>query len=308
MRRLLIAVCLLAALTPTAALADSSVLPDPITGLPWVDPAHHSALEVFADNLASHIAGRPISITCNGDNDWSIFAQQQHFDPTIELGFVPGGSYWLATRTLVANADQMFLGPKVCLGLQQFGFAAIKPTKCQPTVTRATTTYVKKRYRAALWKIVDGKRVKRYVWRTKRVPETVTTSSLGPPAPCYVTGNRALAQEDSSYWTSYRTYAQALWALAHESIHNQQFVAGAPIDTLLPVSETDANCYGLQWVPWVAEQFGASPDDARAIAEYDYERLYPGYQSITNNGSPYWSADCRPGGPLDLTPSDNLWP
>jgi hypothetical protein len=307
-RRLILFVCLLATLVPAAALADTSVLPDPSTGLPWVDPAHHSALEVFADNVASHIAGRPVTITCNGDNDWGIFAQQQGFNPSIELGFVPIGYYWTATRTLVSNSDQMFLGPTVCLALQQFGFAMTKPTKCQPTVTKTTTTFVKRRYSAAVWKVVNGKRVKRFVWRTRRVPKTTTTSSLGPLAPCYKSGGTALAQEDPTYWTTYRAHAQALWALAHESIHNQQLVAGAPIDTVIPASETDANCYGLQWIPWVAEQFGATTDDAQAIAEFAYETMYTGYQGVMNNGSPYWSADCRANGSLDLTPGDNLWP
>jgi hypothetical protein len=308
MRRRVLIACLVAALCPAAALADSSVLPDPNAGLPWIDPAHHSPLELFAANVASHIAGRPITVTCNGDNDWSIFANQQHFDPAVELGFVPGGYYWLSTRTLVANSDQMFLGPKVCLALQQFGFASTKPTKCQPTVTTTKTIHVKKRYRAAVWKRIKGKRVKRYVWRTRLVARTTTTSSLGPYAPCYTSGGAALTAEDQSYWSNYRADAQALWALAHESIHNQQFVAGAPIDTLLPVSETDANCYGLQWILWVAEQFGATPDDARAIATFAYDRMYAGYQGVTNNGSSYWSEDCRQDGPLDLTPGDNLWP
>lgn len=292
---------------PAAAIADSSVLPDPATGLPWIDPAHHSPLEQFAATVATHIVGRPVTVVCNGDYDWSLLAQQQGFDPAVELGYVPS-FYYPSSGTIAGNADQMFLGPKVCLALQQFGFAAVKPTDCQETVTKTTTTYVKKRYRAAVWRRVDGKRVKRYVWRTRRVAKTVTTSSLGPPAPCYISGNRALAQEDQAYWDTYRDDVFGLWALAHEAIHQQQFVGGVLLNSVLPTSETDANCYGLQWIPWVAQQFGATPDDAQAVAEYAYEKLYPGYQGMTHDGSSYWSADCRPGGPLDLTPSDNLWP
>jgi hypothetical protein len=96
--------------------------------------------------------------------------------------------------------------------------------------------------------------------------------------------------------------------LAHESIHLLQDVPGVSVAAVLPTSETDANCYGLQWVPCVAQQFGATPDDALAIAKYAYDVLYPRYQGITHNGSPYWSADCHQDGPLDLTPGDGVWP
>ena len=248
-----------------------------------------------------------MTVTCNGDYHWSLLAQQRGFDPAIELGYVPF-FYYPSSGTVAGNADQMFLGPKVCLALQQFGFAAVKPTECQATVTRTTTTYVKMRYRAAVWKRADGKRVRRYAWRTRRIARTLTTSSLEPPANCYLGGGRELAPQDQTYWSTYRTDALGLWTLAHEAIHQQQFLGGASVNSVLPPSETDANCRGLQWIPWVAEQFGATADDAQAIAEYAYEMLYPGYQNLTNNGSPYWSPDCRPGGALDLTPNDNLWP
>ena len=49
-------------------------------------------------------------------------------------------------------------------------------------------------------------------------------------------------------------------------------------------------------------------DDGEAIAQYAYDKLYPGYQRVSYNGSPYWSAGCRETGPLDLTPGDNVWP
>lgn len=301
------ALALALAVGSAAAHADSSVLPSPGAGLPWADPAHQSALESFASSVAAHIAGRPVAVQCNGDNDWSIFAGQWGFDPAVELGFVPF-YYSTSSRAIVAGGDRMFLGPTVCLDLQLFGTAASKPTKCQGSVMRTTSTDVVERYAVVVKKKVKGRLTRRVVWLTRKVPRTTTTASAGPLAPCYAGGNRATAPQDDSYWSAYARYARALWTLAHESIHQQQFAPGAAIDAVLPASETDANCYGLQWLPYVAEQFGAAPDDAQAIAEYAYDKLYPGYRGFTNNGSPYWSSDCRSGGPLDLTPGDNLWP
>jgi hypothetical protein len=61
----------------------------------------------------------------------------------------------------------------------------------------------------------------------------------------------------------------------------------------------------MQSFALAAEQLGDTADDAAAIASYYATKLYP----LRRTQSPeYWSADCRPNGPLDLTPNDNVWP
>lgn len=289
-----------------AAAADTGVLPND-GNLPWTDPAHHSPLEQLATQIASHIAGRQATVQCDGQNDWNTLAAQFRFDPSYELGFVPW-RYWLASRLIADGGNVEFLSPTVCWNLEQFGVAPLKPTKCTPLVSQQTTRIVTERYRVTVRVKVRGKWVTKKVWRIRQTQQTVTTQVPGPPAPCYLGNGNTATAEPQSYWDTYRASAQAIWVLAHESIHVQEDLPGTSIDALLPMSETKANCYGLQWVPYVAQQLGASPDDAEAIAKYDYEVLYPGYRNITYNGSPYWSADCYQGGPLDLTPSDGVWP
>ena len=55
-----------------------------------------------------------------------------------------------------------------------------------------------------------------------------------------------------------------------------------------------------------AQQLGDTPDDAQAIADYFWTKLYP--QEQTEEPA-YWSAQCRPGGALDeRPPGSTMWP
>ena len=71
-------------------------------------------------------------------------------------------------------------------------------------------------------------------------------------------------------------------------------------------AEAKADCYGMQWMPYVAEQLGDTPDDAQAIARWFWDKVYP----LSRPTHPeYWSADCRPGGALDARPAGTTaWP
>lgn len=296
--RVCLALVVLLAAAP-AAMADTVVLPND-GALPWTDPAHHSPLEQLASGVATRIADRPVTVQCDGETEWNTFAAQHGIDPAVELGYVP--FRYTASRTISSGGDVAFLAPTVCSNLQQFGLAPLKPTKCEQPVSQTIT--VAQRYRATIRVRVQGRWVKRTVWRTRRVRRTVTSQRL---APCYLNG-RAAASEPASYWQTYAGDALAILVLAHESIHLGQDRVGASVDAVLPTSETDANCQGLQWMPYVAGQLGATPDDAEAIAKYAYDLLYPGYRGVSYNGSPYWSADCRADGPLDLSPGDGVWP
>ncbi|HET7368672.1 MAG TPA: hypothetical protein VFI83_09930, partial [Gaiella sp.] len=67
---------------------DTSVIPD-TPNLPWTDPTHQSPLEVFAAQVASAIAGRPVRVYCNGQTDWDSLAQSAGFDGSRVWGYVP---------------------------------------------------------------------------------------------------------------------------------------------------------------------------------------------------------------------------
>jgi hypothetical protein len=277
-----VALVLASAVLARAAYAETAVLPQS-ADLPWTDPAHASPLEQLATQVAQQIAGRPVSVRCEGENDWDTLAVQDGFDPSVELGSVPF-SYFVSDRTIADGGDVAYLSPGVCWNLEQFGLATVKPTECQPIAPLGVS-------------LQDARRFGE-------------DSDLGPagPTPCFAGGVAVDPSQSGAYWQTYEASVQALWVLAHESIHLLQDQVGASIDAILPMSETDANCYGLQWLPAVAEQFGATPDDAQSIADYAFANLYPAQQGLSANGSSYWSADCREDGPLDLTPGDGIWP
>ncbi len=113
----------------------------------------------------------------------------------------------------------------------------------------------------------------------------------------------------ASYWTSYSIYAFAILTLAHEAVHLGGIVGGTLANGQQvgdPQAEAKADCYGMQWMPYVAEQLGDSAGDAQAIAEYFYDKIYP---IVETNDPSYWSPECRPGGALDIRPpGTTAWP
>lgn len=113
-----------------------------------------------------------------------------------------------------------------------------------------------------------------------------------PAAPCFANGRRLSA--GNSFWDAYFSTAEALQTLVHESIH----LKGDAV-------EADAECYGMQYLAYAAQQFGDTPDDAAAVAQYYATLLYP---SRRTQAPAYWSPECKPGGALDLTPNDGVWP
>ena len=60
-----------------------------------------------------------------------------------------------------------------------------------------------------------------------------------------------------AYLAAYDLDAVAILTLARESVH----LSGV-------VGSSRASCLGLQWMPYVAEQLGATPNDAQAIARW----------------------------------------
>jgi len=306
-----------AALAASAgAAADTAPIQVVNGSLPWTDPSHQSPLENLAGQIATRIANRPVSVRCEGATDWQTLATQRGFDPRYELGYV--GSYWPTLGGIPNGAPTISgfteLSPDVCLPLQNFAIATSKPTKCTQTVTQTTTELttesVQEKRKVRVRVKVRGKKVWRTVTKTvtvkKQVPTQVQHQVTGPLAPCFA-DNAMLPMSDSTFWSTYQAYAYAIFALAHESIHLGGAVGGRLASGYLvgdQQAEAHANCYGLQWIPWLATQLGDTPDDAATLAQYAYTIIYPSYR-----GTAYWSTDCVPGGAMDIrSDKSGQWP
>lgn len=303
-----------------SARADTSVIPD-TPDLPWTDPNHQSAFEVLASRIASQIAGREARVYCNGQNDWDILRAKYSFTEWW-WGYVPRPShYWIATRTWVETSPAMQLAPIGCEKLWNFAKAAEKPTKCEASKTTTTSQTVTVRYKKRIATNVvrrakvDGVFVKRrvnvyrMVWRTRQEQRASTTTVPLGRVPCYApaaSGTTVAAPPGGD--AEYSAYAFSLALLAHESIHLRDSKAGVSIDLVATreLAESRAECLGMQNIHRVAEALGATPDDARAIAEYYATRYYPTRR--TSPAPEYWSPACVPGGALDETPGDGIWP
>jgi hypothetical protein len=288
----LLAVCALVGvlgLSTAAALADTAPISSS-SALPGSDPNHETPTELLASQIASHIANKQVSIDCEGDSDWAQLVSGYGGDPNAESGYVP--SQWnSATGQLVSLSSTAYLASNTCLPLMQFAEAATKPTTCVPAASAALVNGARK---------TAGRRVVR---RSRFRARTAA------PGPCYLGNGKTAAPMTPAYWTNYSLYALAILTLAHESIHLSGIVGGTlPGGQQVgdPQAEAKADCYGMQWMPYVAEQLGDTRDDAQAIAEYFYDKIYP---LVEENDPSYWSPDCRPGGALDIRPSSTTaWP
>ena len=296
-----------AASFPAPSLAETSPIP-PTTDPPWTDPAHGSSLEVLAGQIASRIANRQVTIRCEGEYDWGLLVSRRGGDPNAELGYV--SARWYSSGRLSDISGFAEISGNVCLALQNFALAASKPTKCSVSSPQWTTVSTPQRVRVQVTSRVHGRLVHRWVWTTRQVSTMVATQVAGAPQLCYLGNNRAATVMPDSFWSDYRSYAEAILTLAHESIHLGGVVGGQLGNGLLvgdQQAEAKATCYGMQWMPYVAEQLGDTPDDAMAIAQWMVERYYPAYQGSAH--PQYWSAECKPGGALDIrAPGSTVWP
>lgn len=285
------------------ARADTSPIGD-ASQPPWVDPNHQTPTELLAGQIASRIANRPVSVRCEDPASWPALVSQWGGGGS-ELGVVL--SYWHLDGQLASIWSYTEIRGDMCAALEQFAAAASKPTKCSLTETQFVTTYKTQRTRRRKRVRVKGKVVLKTVWVTTRVPVTAPRQVQDPPAPCYLGDNRPLQQMPQPFWDSYTQDALAMLVLAHESIHLGGAVGGVLSNGVAAgdqQAEAHANCWGMQWIPFVAEQLGDTSDDAQAIAEYVYDYIYPTYA-----GTEYWSAACVPGGAMDIRPpGSTAWP
>ena len=281
------------------ARADTPATPDS-PDLPWTNPDHRSSLELLLGTIASHIAGREVTVRCEGESDWFKLAVEGRADPDSELGFIRGVAYDRTTGQLLTLPNYVELnGTKICLPLKTFAVATSKPTKCA-TMSITPKKSVKVRERARRVVVIHGKSQVKTIWITRTVvrPERTT---IGPPASCYLGSTNVARMMSTAYWADYSRYAEAMLTLAHESIHLSGVVGGRlsnGVQAGVPNAEAKATCYGMQWMPYVAEQLGDTSGDALAIAQFFWDFQYPRIQTGPN--PQYWSADCKPGGAMDV--------
>ena len=274
---------LLAGALAASALGDTAPVP---AGSPWTDAAHDTPLEQLAGSIASHIAGTAVSVRCESDGDWATIVAAQGGDPNGESGFV--ANEWNgSTGELVSLSTVAELSSGVCVPLEQFASAlASRPSASSSRPARSP---------------------RRDAARTER-----RSRGRRPPLPlALLPGRRQEGGGDDSLLLGElcRQYAVAILTLAHESIHLGGIVGGTLSNGLAvgdQQAEAKADCFGMQWMPYVAEQLGDTPDDAQAVARYFWEEVYP--LSLPLHPQ-YWSADCRPGGALDTRPpGTTAWP
>lgn len=294
-----------------AAYADSSVIPD-TPDLPWAHPTHESPLELVASRIASEIAGRPVRAYCNTPAEWVALRALPE-----AWGVAPVPRSWTPTLTTWSeSATRLHIAQIACDYLWRFAKASSKPTKCPASRTVTTTRNVTVRYRATVpvkvtrrvkvngvW-VTKRVTVRKVVWRTRTEERPQTTTSEIDPVPCYrpsVGPDVVVRSGDPAY----RYFVYAVHTIAHETFHLVDFTVGKPVILTPAYLESRADCFGLQNVAWVALGLGAADDDARSMARYFYEMIYPGRQSATPD---YWSPECRPGGALDLAPATPDWP
>ena len=301
---------LLSGAAATAAYADTAPIPA-AAALPWASADHQSPLELLATQIARTLAHNPaVSVQCSSQDDWNAQMRQIGDEPgTLGYVLVHFDAQSGAPSGPVSADSVAHLAPQVCLRLQQFAVATTKPTQCSPAPA-VIPAPVPAQAKIVTRSVLATVRRPLYV-RAKDVSavRTATAVPAGSPVPCYVAGNKRAADMPFSYWSDYSAFALALLTLAHESVHLSGVIGG--VTSLgVPVgdqaSEAKANCLGMQWLPSAAMQLGASPADALAIAQFFYERIY---SPLRTSLPAYWSADCIPGGTLDIRPAGSLnWP
>ncbi len=216
-----------------------------------------------------------MGVRCNGEYDWAQLLA------TYRIGSAAGYAqpWWGSPE----------LSPSACLFLDRYATATPKPAYWCNNGTETVTEWVQKQKRVRERKplLKNGKPVLRkgkpvYVWKVRIVTTTVPVQHVR---------EIVVKCPGADEW---RNYPYALWTLAHESYH---------LKGILDEAETD--CYGLQAVTSVAKRLGASEQEAKTASDYNWTAIYP----LKKTSYPaYWSAECRSGGALDLTPGDGIWP
>lgn len=111
-RRVLgIAAAILLAAAPAALAGEPPV--------PWAGgTAVETPVEQFAGAQASVAAGRPVTVSCSGANDWNELGAEQRFDPVTVWGFVVFD--WDGSSSTYRPGDSMQLSEAACWYLDEY--------------------------------------------------------------------------------------------------------------------------------------------------------------------------------------------
>jgi len=101
----------------------------------------------------------------------------------------------------------------------------------------------------------------------------------------------ACVARSSSCGDDAQRLAWAVDALAHESYHLRGVL-----------DEGVAECSSMQTVDWTAQRLGATPAQARGLAQLHFETGFPQMPDR------YQAPGCSDGGALDLRPGTPVWP
>ena len=253
-----------------AAVAGALALAPSAAADPW-DGGRElvTPFEAQLTSIASEIAERPVRVHCNDAGDWSALGAMVGFEADAVWGYVTftfGASGWVP-------AEEAELSEAACRHADAFwlGGSSAKP----PRTCRLGTRIVRRtEHRVRRVRVRTAARV---VVRRQRVPVRVRVAvPVVGLCPGYV---------------DQRLFA--LQTIAHEAVH----LSGVE-------DEAVAECYGMQFLGWVARRLGASEALAREMAR-DYWR---GYYVKRRPGSAYFDAGCHDGGVLDLAPDRRGWP
>ena len=263
-RLALVAAILVAAVAAATASADRATL-TPSEVAPWDGgTAVVTPLEALAGRIATHIAGHAVAVHCEPASGLRATGSAADAAGMVHVLTDPRTGRYAKTSSVIE------LSSTVCGSLQLFAQTSTKPTRCAPTGSDASLPCFTGAAAAA-----SGPSV-----------------CVGKSRTCY----GVAAGMTGDYWQLYNNYAQAIETLAHEAVHTAQAQKGKvrPRGDLV---EQQAECWGMQWLPWVATQFGDAGDDAQTVATYYWLFDYPAKRTAY---PAYWSTTCVPGGSLDI--------
>lgn len=273
--------CVLA--TPTAAAEERP--------LPWVGgQGVVSELEARLAAIAGEFTKTTVSIYCQGNYDWASLASQGGFDAASVWGYVPFKWSWVTYSW--QPVPYSHFSEQACLYLDRLLAATDKRAqkKCQSGTQAVYEDDVREH---VVWKTkVVKKRVRvreggKLVLRTKSVRVRVKT---------VVSTTVTVKVGDEPVYSTCADWMAKVWAyqtFSHETMH----LYG--IDT-----EDEAECYGMQLLPWFLTRLGVDRDLAKEIATDVWNEIYLRRPA----GSAYTSSECRDGGKLDLAPASAAWP
>jgi hypothetical protein len=245
--------------------------------LPWASGASdQSPFELTASRIAGVIANRAdVEARCEGETEWATLAADRDQVATDLLGYVQftyepdDGGFVLRAGSLAE------LSPRACW--HAYEYAKNPNPTCQTgTERQARRKLVQRPVKASTRVRIAGRWVTRSAWKKRNVQIT-TFANVPVYGPCPPS----------------RDTVFGLWTLAHEAVH----LSGV-------VEEDVTDCYGLQWIPWAATQFGASPEYASMIGA----KAWSLYQVERPQLPAYYSTECREDGALDRSPGDGTWP